>query len=96
MRFALDTEQHDFAASIDAAMAAADVPSAVRAWAAGDTTPGRKVWQRLAELGVTALAVPEAGKRDIRRQSVQRAITSLAKRKEAPISIERGRVIICV
>jgi len=59
MRFALATEQHDFAASIDAAMAAADVPGAVRAWAAGDTTPGRKVWQRLAELGVTALAVPE-------------------------------------
>ena len=45
---------------------------------------------------VAALAVPEAGKRDIRRQSVQRAITSLAKRKEAPISIERGRVIICM
>ena len=59
MRFALATEQHDFAASIDAAMASADVPGAVRAWAAGDTTPGRKVWQRLAELGVTALAVPE-------------------------------------
>jgi alkylation response protein AidB-like acyl-CoA dehydrogenase len=59
VRFALDTEQHDFAASIDAAMAAADVPAAIRAWAAGDTTPGRKVWQRLAELGVTALAVPE-------------------------------------
>lgn len=59
MRFALATEQHDFAASIDASMAAADVPGAVRAWAAGDTTPGRKVWQRLAELGVTALAVPE-------------------------------------
>jgi len=59
MRFALATEQHDFAASIDAAMAAADVPGAVRAWAAGDTTPGRKVWQRLADLGVTALAVPE-------------------------------------
>lgn len=45
---------------------------------------------------VAALAVPEAGKRDIRRQSVQRAITSLAKRKDAPISIERGRVIICM
>ena len=59
MRFALDTEQHDFAASIDAAMSATDVPGAVRAWAAGDTTPGRKIWQRLAELGVTALAVPE-------------------------------------
>jgi alkylation response protein AidB-like acyl-CoA dehydrogenase len=59
VRFALDTEQHDFAASIDAAMSATDVPGAVRAWAAGDTTPGRKIWQRLAELGVTALAVPE-------------------------------------
>ena len=45
---------------------------------------------------VAALAVPEAGKRDIRRQSVQRAIISLAKRKDAPISIERGRVIICM
>jgi alkylation response protein AidB-like acyl-CoA dehydrogenase len=31
----------------------------VRAWAASDTGPGRKVWARLADLGVTALAVPE-------------------------------------
>ncbi|MGA7135708.1 MAG: acyl-CoA dehydrogenase, partial [Mycobacterium sp.] len=31
----------------------------VRAWAVGDTGPGRKVWARLADLGVTALAVPE-------------------------------------
>ena len=60
MNFELDDQQRDFAASIDAALAAADVPGAVRAWAAGDTTPGRKVWTRLAELGVTALAVPEA------------------------------------
>lgn len=59
MRFALDAEQRDFAASIDAALSAADVPGAVRAWAAGDTGPGRKVWAQLAELGVTALAVPE-------------------------------------
>lgn len=59
MNFELDAEQRDFAASIDAALTAADVPGAVRAWAGGDTGPGRKVWARLADLGVTALAVPE-------------------------------------
>ena len=59
MRFALDEQQRDFAASIDAALSTADLPSAVRAWSAGDTGPGRKVWARLADLGVTALAVPE-------------------------------------
>lgn len=59
MKFSLDHEQRDFAASIDAALGSADVPAAVRAWAAGDTAPGRAVWARLAELGVTALAVPE-------------------------------------
>lgn len=59
MRFVLDEQQHDFAASIDAALSAADVPGAVRSWAGGDTTPGRKVWARLADLGVTALVVSE-------------------------------------
>jgi len=59
MRFDLDEQQRDFAASIDAALGAADVPHAVRAWADGDTAPGRKVWAQLADLGVTALAVPE-------------------------------------
>ncbi|SBS74956.1 Acyl-CoA dehydrogenase domain-containing protein [uncultured Mycobacterium sp.] len=59
MRFALDDQQRDFAASIDAALGAADVPGAVRAWAEGDTTPARKVWSALTDLGVTALAVPE-------------------------------------
>jgi alkylation response protein AidB-like acyl-CoA dehydrogenase len=57
--FDVDAQQRDFAASIDAALAAADVPSTVRAWAGGDTGPGRKVWAQLADLGVTALAVPE-------------------------------------
>jgi alkylation response protein AidB-like acyl-CoA dehydrogenase len=57
--FDVDEQQRDFAASIDAALAAADVPGAARAWAAGDTGPGRKVWAQLADLGVTALAVPE-------------------------------------
>src|SRR6202453_4530065 len=59
IKFDLYAQQRDFAASIDAALAAADVPGAVRAWAVGDTGPGRKVWARLADLGVTALAVPE-------------------------------------
>jgi alkylation response protein AidB-like acyl-CoA dehydrogenase len=59
MKFALDEQQRDFAASIDAALGAADVPAAVRAWAQGDTAPGRKIWTTLADLGVTALAVPE-------------------------------------
>ncbi|OBF88002.1 acyl-CoA dehydrogenase [Mycobacterium sp. 852002-51163_SCH5372311] len=59
MEFALDEQQRDFAASIDAALGAADLPGAVRAWSAGDVTPGRKVWEQLANLGVTALLVPE-------------------------------------
>jgi alkylation response protein AidB-like acyl-CoA dehydrogenase len=59
VRFALDEQQRDFAASIDAALGAADLPGAVRAWSAGDVAPGRKVWEQLADLGVTALAVPE-------------------------------------
>lgn len=59
MRFELDAEQRDFAASIDAALGASDVPAAVRAWAEGDTAPGRKVWTLLSDLGVTALTVPE-------------------------------------
>ena len=59
MKFALDEQQRDFAASIDAALGAADLPGAVRAWSAGDVGAGRKVWEQLANLGVTALAVPE-------------------------------------
>ncbi len=59
MKFTLDEQQRDFAASIDAALASADVPAAARAWVAGDTGPARKLWRLLADLGVTALAVPE-------------------------------------
>ncbi len=59
MDFALDEQQRDFAASIDAALGAADLPGTIRAWSTGDTAPGRKVWEQLADLGVTALAVPE-------------------------------------
>lgn len=59
MRFALDAEQREFAASIDAALGSADVPAAIRAWTAGDAEPARAVWSRLADLGVTALAIAE-------------------------------------
>ncbi len=59
MNFEIDEQQRDFAASIDAALGGADVPAAVRAWAGGDTAPGRKVWAQLTDLGVTALIVPE-------------------------------------
>lgn len=59
MDFTLDEQQRDFAASIDAALGAADLPAAVRAWSAGDTGPGLKVWEQLTNLGVTALIVPE-------------------------------------
>ncbi|MDT5145662.1 MAG: hypothetical protein QOC58_307 [Mycobacterium sp.] len=59
MQFELDEQQRDFAASIDAALGSADLPGAVRAWAAGDVAPGRMVWEQLANLGVTALTVAE-------------------------------------
>jgi alkylation response protein AidB-like acyl-CoA dehydrogenase len=59
VNFEIDEQQRDFASSIDAALSAADVPAAVRAWAAGDTAPGRKVWAQLADIGVTALLVSE-------------------------------------
>ncbi|MFE1288061.1 acyl-CoA dehydrogenase family protein [Streptomyces sp. NPDC058751] len=60
MRFLLDAEQHAFAASLDAMLAAADTPSVVRAWAGGDHAPGLALWSRLAGAGVFALAAPEA------------------------------------
>ncbi|MFJ7496075.1 acyl-CoA dehydrogenase family protein [Streptomyces sp. NPDC097727] len=59
MRFFLDVEQREFARSLDGMLAAAGTPGAARAWAAGDTAPGRALWSRLAEAGVFALAVPE-------------------------------------
>ncbi|WP_329417697.1 acyl-CoA dehydrogenase family protein [Streptomyces sp. NBC_01268] len=59
MRFLLDDEQREFARSLDGMLSAADTPGAVRAWAAGDTAPGRSLWTRLADAGVFALAVPE-------------------------------------
>lgn len=59
MRFAVSAEQADFARSLRRLLAGADTPSVIRAWAAGDHAPGRKLWRQLADLGLTALAVPE-------------------------------------
>ncbi|HEY9374840.1 acyl-CoA dehydrogenase family protein [Streptomyces sp.] len=60
MGFLLTDEQRDFGRSLDAMLAAADTPAVIRARAAGDDAPGRALWERLAEAGVFALAVPEA------------------------------------
>jgi len=60
MRFLLDDEQTAFARSLDALLTAADTPAAVRSWSAGDPAAGRALWSRIGEVGVFALAVPEA------------------------------------
>jgi len=59
MMFALSPEQQAFAASLDDLLRSADTPSVVRAWAAGDHSPGLALWRRLAELGVHGLLVDE-------------------------------------
>jgi len=59
VRFQPSREQRDFAVALADLLTAADTPSVVRAWGAGDATPGRKLWSRLADQGVLALATPE-------------------------------------
>jgi hypothetical protein len=61
MRFAPSPEQRDFAGALADLLSSADVPSAVRAWSSGDTAPGRKLWSRLADLGVLSLGSPDSG-----------------------------------
>ena len=60
MRFALSEDQRDFGAALDSLLASSDPVPVACAWAAGDTAPGLKLWSRLAELGVSALVVPES------------------------------------
>ncbi len=59
MKFVHTEEQQDFADSLSRLLAGSDTVAASRAWAADDTAPGLALWQRLAEQGVQALAVPE-------------------------------------
>jgi alkylation response protein AidB-like acyl-CoA dehydrogenase len=58
MDFSLSAEQRQFGAALHELLAAADCPTAARSWAAGDHSPGLKIWRALAGAGVTALAVP--------------------------------------
>jgi len=54
-----EIRQNEFAAVLHDMLGAADVPEATRRWADGQLAPGLRLWRRLADLGVTALAVPE-------------------------------------
>jgi hypothetical protein len=56
VRFELDSDQKDFAASLDSLLSASDTAYVARAWADGDHEPGLKLWARLSELGLTELA----------------------------------------
>lgn len=59
MRFAPTEEQRAFASALDGLLVDAAVPSVVRAWAAGDHALGLDLWQRLGDVGLHALLVPE-------------------------------------
>lgn len=56
MRFELDADQRDFAASLESLLASSDTVAVARAWAAGDHAPGLRLWGRLVEQGLTQLA----------------------------------------
>jgi alkylation response protein AidB-like acyl-CoA dehydrogenase len=58
MTVARSAEQEQFAAALHDLLASRAL-GAARRWAAGDQAPGLALWRSLAELGVTALAVPE-------------------------------------
>jgi hypothetical protein len=55
----LTDARNEFAVTLHHLLAAAGGPAAARSWGDGDLDPGRALWGRLADLGVTALAVPE-------------------------------------
>jgi alkylation response protein AidB-like acyl-CoA dehydrogenase len=59
MRFVPDEELTRLAATVHELLADADVPAAVRSWAAGESARGLEVLRRLAKVGVAGLAVPE-------------------------------------
>jgi hypothetical protein len=61
MRFAPSREQRDFATTIRELLADSDTIGAARAWAAGDTDPGKLLVGKLSDAGVTGLAVDEDG-----------------------------------
>ncbi|WP_433363891.1 acyl-CoA dehydrogenase family protein [Actinoplanes sp. CA-142083] len=58
MNLAPSAEQAAFGEALHDLLSAAAVPEAAESWAAGDHGPGRLLWSRLAEVGVTGLAIP--------------------------------------
>ncbi|GAA4719146.1 acyl-CoA dehydrogenase family protein [Nocardioides conyzicola] len=56
MKFVLDADQRDFAASLDALLSSSETVAVARSWADGDSAPGLRLWARLAEQGVLSLA----------------------------------------
>ncbi len=59
MKFELTSDQRDFMSALDGQIAATDPVAVNRAWAAGDTQPGQDLWERMTEVGVPALLIPE-------------------------------------
>ncbi|MEU8347273.1 acyl-CoA dehydrogenase family protein [Spirillospora sp. NPDC048832] len=59
MKFVLDAEQRMFGETLRRLLADAGTAKIARAWAAGDSGPGRALWTAVAEAGVFAVAVPE-------------------------------------
>ncbi|RHW24161.1 acyl-CoA dehydrogenase [Nocardioides immobilis] len=56
MRFELTDEQRAFGDALESLLSSADTAGVARSWADGDHGPGLKLWDRLAEQGVTMLA----------------------------------------
>jgi alkylation response protein AidB-like acyl-CoA dehydrogenase len=59
VKFELTEDQVAFGSAVSDLMRSADSVAVARAWAAGDFAPGQALWKRLADLGLTALVVPE-------------------------------------
>jgi len=60
VKFVLSAEQRMFGETLRKLLAEGGAAKAARAWASGDTAPGRALWSAAAEAGVFAVAVPEA------------------------------------
>lgn len=52
-------------------------------------------YYKFLETCIAAAPEPEEGKRDVRRFEINRAIQSLAKRRDAVLAIDRGKVVFC-
>lgn len=60
MKFALSDEHRAFSESLNELLTEAGTPTIIRAWSDGKHDHGLALWRRLADLGVTALVVPES------------------------------------